>query len=160
MTARTCLLVLCFASACSADGSSPQSTASDFPPSARAAAYSPKATPSFNSPEGVTRLLEQRWSLADIRTFCIPARRHNDAYQNLVVDSPEAWKGRLYSRARTGFDKICWYATVRKGRVLQYSLEVYRGDDFWLLEIGSPATVKKPPEVTPDSSAPYFLGHR
>src|ERR1041384_8067406 len=92
------------------------SVETDWPQSARAAVYSRTATPGFDSPEGVTRLLEQRWSLADIRTFCIPARRHNPMYQNLVVDSPQAWKGRLYSDQRTGFDWICWYATVRGGR--------------------------------------------
>jgi hypothetical protein len=80
--------------------------------------------------------------------------------QNLVVDSPEVWKGRLYPDKQTGFDKISWYATVRNGRVLEYSLEVYRGADCWLLEIGSPETVRKPPNVTPDASEPWFIGHK
>lgn len=136
------------------------SVATDWPQSARAAVHSQTATPGFDSPEGVTRLLEQRWSLADIRTFCIPARRHNPMYQNLVVDSPQAWKGRLYSDQRTGFDGMCWYATVRDGRLLEYSLGVYRGHDYWLLEIGSPYTIHTPPLVSPDPKAAHFVGHR
>jgi hypothetical protein len=134
--------------------------ASDCPPSARAAAYSPATVPSFDSPEGVTRLLEQRWSLADIRAFCIPERRHNYAYQRLVADAPELWKGRLYANTQTGFDRISWYANVRDGHVQEYELEAYRGTDLWLLEIGDPETVRTPPQVTPDSSAPYFIGHK
>jgi hypothetical protein len=81
-------------------------------------------------------------------------------FQNLLVDSPEAWKGRLYPNSRTGFDRISWYATVRDGRALEYSLEVYRGNDFWLLEIGSPETVRTPPNVTPNTSEPRFIGHK
>jgi hypothetical protein len=136
------------------------SVETDWPYSARAAVYSRTAKPGFDSPEGVTRLLEERWSLADIRTFCIPARRHNGMYQNLVVDSPQAWKGRLYSDRRTGFDGICWYATVRDGHLLAYSLGVSRGNDFWLLEIGNPSTIRMPPQVSPDPNSDWFVGHR
>jgi hypothetical protein len=136
------------------------SAVSDWPPSARAARYSPTATPGFDSPESFTRLLEQRWSLVDICAFCIPERRHNDAYQNLVITTPGAWKGRLYVDTLTGFDRISWYATVHEGHVQEYSLEAYRGNDFWLLEGGSPETFHWPPHVTPDPSAPYFVGHK
>jgi hypothetical protein len=132
----------------------------DWPYSARAAIYSPTAIPSFESPEGVCRLFEKRWSLEAIRTFCIPERRHNPGFQNLVVDSPEAWKGRLYPNEHTGFDSISWYATVSEGRVLEYSLGVSRGDDFWLLEIGSPETVKNPPRISPDPSEACFVGRK
>jgi len=145
---------------CSSQREQPSPAAADWPPSARAAAYSPTATLGFDSPEGVSRLLEQRWSLADIQAFCIPERRHNDMYQNLVVDTPEAWKGRLYSDRRTGFDRISWYATVRDGHLQAYSLEAYRGTNFWSLEIGDPETFHKPPQVTPDPSAPCFIGHK
>ena len=145
---------------CSAQREQPSPAAADWPPSARAAAYSPTATPSFDSPEGVTRLLEQRWSLADIRAFCIPERRHNFEYQNLVADAPELWKGRLYADTPTGFDRISWYANVRDSRVKEYSLEAHRGSDVWVLEGGSPETIRTPPQVTPDSSAPYFIGHK
>jgi len=163
MSAHTtvcCLIIPCIVAGCSPHREQSSTVASDWPESARAAVYSQTATPSFDSPEGVTRLLEQRWSLADIRSFCIPARRPNPMSQNLVVDSPEVWKGRLYPDKQTGFDKISWYATVRNGRVLEYSLEVYRGADCWLLEIGSPETVRKPPNVTPDASEPWFIGHK
>jgi hypothetical protein len=116
------------------------------------------AIPSFDSPDGVTRLLEQRWSLNNIRAFCIPARRHNGMYQCLVPEAPEVWHGRLYPDMQTGFDRITWYATVRGGRVREYELEVYRSDDFWLLEIGTPDIVREPPQVTPDPSADWFIG--
>ena len=162
---RTCaplsfFSILCFLAGCSTHPGQSSSVASDFPLSARAAVYSPTATPGFDSPEGVTRLLEQRWSLADIRAFCIPERRHNDAYQNLVVVTAEAWKGRLYADRPTGFDRVSWYATVRDGHVQEYSLEASRGSDFWLLEIGNRSTVRTPPQVTPDSSSPDFVGHK
>lgn len=81
-------------------------------------------------------------------------------YQNLVADTPEVWKGRLYANTDTGFDRIFWYATVEKGRVLEYSLNVERGDDYWLLEIGSPETIHHPPQVTPDPSQPRFVNGR
>ncbi|MBZ5524885.1 MAG: hypothetical protein LAP21_21855 [Acidobacteriia bacterium] len=109
--------------------------------------------------------MEKRWPLAGIRKFTIPERRHNDAYQNLVADTPELWAGRLYCDKTTGFDSIEWYATVENHRPKGHSLKVYslqaiRGKDFWLLEIGSPASVQKPPDVEPDFRAPYFVGHK
>ena len=131
-----------------------------WPPRAIFAKYPPNAKPGFNSPEEVTVLLEKRWSLADIRKFAIPERRHNDAYQNLVLDTPEVWAGRLYCYQSTGFDSIEWYGTVENGRAKEYSLEAKRGKDFWLLEIGSPTSVHKPPNAEPDFRAPYFVGHK
>jgi hypothetical protein len=163
MTTRAALsffIVLSLLVGCAIKSQQSSSADSDWPPSARAAVYSTTAAPSLNSPEGFSRLLEQRWSLADIRAFCIPERRHNDMYQNLVVSTPEVWKGRLYGDRPTGFDRISWYATVRDGSIQEYSLEVYRGSDFWSLEIGSPETLRTPPQVTPDSSAPHFVGHK
>jgi hypothetical protein len=103
--------------------------------------------------------LEQRWSLADIRTFCIPERRHNPAYQNLVAMN-EVWKGRLYEGVDTGFDRIGWYANIEQGQIHLYSLEVQRGRSYWLLEIGSPESLRAPPRVAPDPTAPHFVGHR
>jgi hypothetical protein len=129
---------------------------SDFPTGARIAQYTLDIAPGFSSPEAVTRLLEQRWPVSSIRTFCIPERRHAEHFQNLVVDSPECWKGRLYIHEVTGFDKIAWYATVKTGKLVNYSLEVYRGEDFWLLEIGSPECIAHPPEISPDPNAPRF----
>jgi hypothetical protein len=131
-----------------------------WPPHAVIAKYPPNAKPGFNSPEEVTALLEKRWSLADVRKFAIPERRHNDAYQNLVLDTPEIWAGRLYCDQTTGFDSIEWYATVENGRAKAYSLQAMRGKDNWLLEIGTPSSVEKPPVVEPDFRAPYFVGHK
>jgi hypothetical protein len=157
-----CLMVACAWAGCSTHKGQQSSSSSpeDWPPSARAAVYVPTATPGFDSPEAVTRWLEQRWSLADIRSFCIPERRHNDAYQNLVITTAQTWKGRLYADTVTGFDRIIWYGTVQEDRLQKYSLEAYRGKDFWLLEIGSPESSGTPPRVAPDPSAPYFTGHR
>jgi hypothetical protein len=131
-----------------------------WPAHAIFAKYPPNAKPGFNSPEEVTALLEKRWSVADVRKFAILERRHNSAYQNLVLDTPEAWAGRLYCDKATGLDSIEWYATVENGRVKEYSLQARRGKDFWLLEIGNAATVQKPPVVQPDFRAPYFVGHQ
>jgi hypothetical protein len=131
-----------------------------WPPHAIFAKYPPNAKPGFNSPEEVTALLEKRWSRADVRKFAIPERRHNNAYQNLVLDTPKIWAGRLYCDTTTGFDSIEWYATVENGRAKEYSLQARRGKDFWLLEIGSPASVQKPPDVEPNFRAPYFVGHK
>ena len=130
-----------------------------WPTKAIIAKYPPNAKPGFNSPEEVTALLEKRWSLADVRKFAIPERRHNNGYQNLVLDTPEAWAGRLYCDKATGFDSIEWYAAVENDRAREYSLQAIRGKDFWLLEIGDPASVRKPPHVEPDFRAPYFVGH-
>jgi len=131
-----------------------------WPTNAIFAKYPPNTKPGFNSPEQVTALLEQRWSLADVKRFAIPERRHNNAYQNLVADTPEIWAGRLYCDQATGFDSIEWYATVENGRVRTYSLEVIRGKDFWLLEIADPVSVKTPPNVEPSFRAPRFVGHK
>ena len=131
-----------------------------WPQSATIAKYPPNAKPGFSSPEGVTSYLENRWSLADIKKFAIPERRHNDAYQNLVIDTPTTWAGKLYCDQRTGFDSIEWYATVANGHVKEYSLEASRGKDFWLLEIGGPATARRPPIVEPDPKAPQFVGNK
>jgi hypothetical protein len=134
-------------------------------PSATVAKYPPNAKPGFNSPEEVTAFLEKRWSPEAIRKFAIPERRHNDEYQNLViVGFPEVWAGRLYCDKTTGFDSIEWYATIEirhtKHSLHEYSLGVIRGEDFWLLEIGSPTSVQQPPNIEPDFRKPYFVGHK
>src|ERR1700739_1430711 len=134
-------------------------------PSPIVAKYPPNAKPGFNSPEEVTSFLEKRWTLADIKRYAIPERRHNDEYQNLViVGFPETWTGRLYCDKSTGFDSIEWYATIEirhsKHSLHEYSLGVIRGKDFWLLEIGSPTSVKQPPNIEPDFRKPYFVGHK
>jgi hypothetical protein len=134
-------------------------------PSATVAKYPPNANPGFNSPEEVTAFLEKRWSPEAIRKFTIPERRHNDQYQNLVtVGFPEVWSGRLYCDKTTGFDSIEWYATIEiqhtKHSLHEYSLGVIRGEDLWLLEIGSPTSVQQPPNIEPDFRKPYFVGHK
>lgn len=117
-------------------------------------------TPGFESPEGLTRMLEERWSLEDIHAFCIPERRHNFYKQLLVTTAPNWWEGELYRNAETGFDQISWWADVKDGRAFVYCLEVRRGEDNWALEIGTPESVLKPPVVTPDPSADRFFGNR
>jgi hypothetical protein len=124
------------------------------------AKFAPDATHNFDSPEGVTRVLEQRWSVEDIKTFCIPERRHNPAWQNLVADTPVVWRGKLYQKEQTGFDEISWYGTVKNGKLVEYSLGVRRGNDFWSLEGGSPESVMEPPVVAPDPAKPHFVGHK
>jgi hypothetical protein len=118
-----------------------------------------EAKTAFDSSAGLTTALERRWPLVAVRTYCIPERRHNPAYQNLVAESP-VWKGVLYSGQSTGFDKITWYANTKMGRVKTYSLEVYRGNDFWSLEIGDENTLQRPPDYSPDPTKGRFIGHK
>jgi hypothetical protein len=129
------------------------------------AKYPANVKPGFNSPEEVTAFLEKRWPLADIRKYAIPERRHNDEYQNLVTAGfPEIWAGRLYCDQSTGFDSIEWYADIEirhtKHSLKEYSLGAIRGNDFWLLEMGSPTSVQQPPNIEPDFRKPYFVGHK
>ena len=129
------------------------------------AKYPPNAKPGFNSPEEVTAFLEKRWPLADIRKYAIPERRHNDLYQNLVISGVrEVWGGRLYCDKTTGFDSIEWYANIEdthtKHSLKEFSLNAIRGNDSWLLEIGSPTSVQQPPNIEPDFRKPYFVGHK
>ena len=133
-------------------------------PSNTVARYPPNAKPGFNSPEQVTAFLEKRWSLEDIRKFTIPERRHNDEYQNLVPSGQQIWGGRLYCDQATGFDSIEWYANVKNGRtedsLREFSLGAIRGQNYWLLEMGNPDSVQKPPNIEPDFRAPTFVGHK
>lgn len=119
------------------------SAQTDWPPDARAAVYSHSAAPSWDSPEGVTALLEKRWPLAAIQAACT-AQTANPDGQALVLDEEEAWKGRLYEDRQTGFGRISWYAAVRHGRVVTCFLSVYRGKDYWNLEGLGPDTVQIP----------------
>src|SRR5258705_13355796 len=110
----------------------------------------------------MTKFLEQRWPIEGIRTFCIPERRHNNAYQNLVagVDDNMVWEGTLYRDVPTGFDKIAWYANTEGGRATQFSLNAIRGNDYWHIEGGSEETMKVPPNFGPNPKAPWFVGHQ
>jgi len=128
-------------------------------PSPTVAVSAAEAKVAFDSPDALTKALERRWPLNAIRIYCIPERRHNNAYQNLVAYSP-VWNGLLYSGVATGFDKIAWYASTNKGRADQYSLGVNRGTDFWLLEIGDESTLQAPPKYSPDPNSPQFVGHK
>jgi hypothetical protein len=112
----------------------------------------------FDSPEGMTKMLEERWHLAAIREFCIPERRHDNSCQNLVAYG-QVWRGNLYVNESTGFDQIAWYATTNHGRAEQFSLGVSRGQDFWLLEGGSEQTVQRAPNFSPDPKELCFVGH-
>jgi hypothetical protein len=110
----------------------------------------------------MTTFLEQRWPLAAIKAFCVPERRHNNSYQNLVrgFDGSVVWEGTLHQSIPTGFDKIAWYANTKDGRATMFSLGVKRGEDFWQLEGGSEESVKTPPDYLPDPEKPWFVGHR
>ena len=118
-----------------------------------------EAKVAFDSSDALTKALERRWPLAAIQVYCIPERRHNNAYQNLVAYSPR-WDGTLYSGVATGFDKIAWYSTTKNRRADEYSLGVYRGNDFWLLEIGDEQTLQTPPDYSPDPNNERFVGHK
>jgi hypothetical protein len=153
------LLISCLLSGCRkgpglSAAAKPKST-----PTATTVVSAAEAKLAFDSPEALTKMLEHRWPVAAIQMYCIPERRHNDAYQNLVAYSPR-WEGVLHYGSATGFDKIAWYASTKNARADEYSLGAFRGKDFWLLEIGSEESVQKPPRFSPDSNEPWFIGHR
>ncbi len=114
----------------------------------------------FGSPEGLTKLLERRWPISAIETFCIPERRHNEAYQNLVADTKVVWHGTLHANVKSQFDKIDWYATTENGQAKEYSLNVTRGHNGWHLEGGNEQTVQHPPKVAPNPHEPWFVGKK
>jgi hypothetical protein len=118
-----------------------------------------EAKKAFDSPQALTAMLEKRWPVAAIQQFCIPERRHDNGYQNLVAMGV-VWEGKLYENVATGFDEIRWYATTVDGRADLYSLGVKRGSDFWLLEIESEKTVQLAPQFTPDPKRRGFVGHQ
>jgi hypothetical protein len=164
MTTRSFIYFLlgsCLLSGCHKDSSLPTPPAVPATPTATPAPAIDAKT-AFGSPEAMTTFLEQRWTLEAIKGFCILERRHNNRYQNLVAgaDDPVVWHGSLYSGTATGFDKIAWYANTENGRATKFSLGVERGEDFWLLEIGSEESVKRRPAYLPDSKLPRFVGHR
>ena len=68
--------------------------------------------------------------------------------------------GVLYSGELTGFDEITWYASLKEGRADKYSLNVNRGNDFWLLEIGIESTLQAQPNYDPDPGQRWFVGHK
>jgi len=153
------LLVSCLLSGCRKQSSHTVTPESSPTPPVASSIAAVDAKVGFDSPEALTKMLERRWPVAAIREFCIAERRHNDAYQNLVAYGV-VWRGNLYQGVVTGFDKISWYATTKEGRADQYSLGAYRGKDYWLLEIGSEEGVEKPPQFSPDSTKPWFVGHK
>lgn len=112
----------------------------------------------FTSADEVTAALEDRWPLDAVKTYCIPERRHNPMYQNLVTDMGVTWEGELYKNIPTGFDSISWYGTAVDGKLYEYSLNASRGDHWWLLEIGNVESFATPPDVSPDPSKPHFVG--
>jgi hypothetical protein len=113
----------------------------------------------FSSPEALTKFLEHRWPLKGVQTFCIPERRHNNAFQNLVMEG-SVWRGTLFPNQDSGFEEISWYANTKNGRATIYSLGARKGEDFWLLEIADEDDVKQPADFAPDPKLGEFVGHK
>jgi hypothetical protein len=131
---------------------------SPTPPVAKGVSAS-TAKLAFDSPEGMTKVLEEKWPIAAIVEFSIPERRHDNRCQNLVAYG-EVWKGNLHAKETTGFDKIAWYATTKNGRAEQFSLGVWRGQDFWLLEGGAEESLQRVPNFAPNPNSQCFVGYR
>ena len=119
------------------------------------------------SPQQLSKLLEQRWTLDRIRKFCIPERRNWNGCQNLVTGFHKGqckvgavWEGELFKGQNTGFDSISWYGDACDGLAESYSLNAKRGADYWNLEIGSPEGLRAPPIVEPPFDQPCFQGRR
>ena len=153
------ILLSCLLGGCRQHTSQTETPKANPTPPLASAASAVDAKVGFDSPQGLTKLLERRWPIAAINEYCIQERRHNNAYQNLVAYGV-VWKGDLHQGVATGFDRIAWYATTKKGRADQYSLDAYRGNDFWLLEIGWEKGVQEPPDFSPDPAKPWFLGYK
>ncbi|MCA9021470.1 MAG: hypothetical protein KDA74_15080 [Planctomycetaceae bacterium] len=134
-----------------------QPTASDMP-AGNATQEKTEAPQQLTSPAEVTAALEARWSLDDIKTYCIPERRVNPMCQNLVTDVGVTWKGTLYENVPTGFKSIRWYGTAVDGGLYEYSLNVSRDDSSWNLEIGNVESFARRPNVAPDPSGQCFIG--
>jgi len=118
------------------------------------------AKEAFESPAKLTQVLECRWPVSAITEFCIPERRLNVDFQNLVTYTDVVWQEDLHAKTQSGFDEIWWHANTEGGRATKYSLNAKRGDDYWLLEIGNEQTVQDEPDITPDPSQPRFVGRR
>jgi hypothetical protein len=91
----------------------------------------------------ITALLEKRWSLGTIEEFCTPERRWNRLDQNLVTDGEKVWRGKLYDGKPMPFDSVWWYANINRDGI-EYSLNVKKGNEHWVLEIGSEKTLRQP----------------
>jgi hypothetical protein len=113
----------------------------------------------IRSDKELERILEQRWPISAIKTFCIPERRHNPFYQLLVLDSDVIWRGKLHASESTGFDSIEWMATTNNGQLETYSILVHKGDDIWEIDWGSKKSLAKPPQVSPNPNQPHFARH-
>ena len=92
----------------------------------------------------VTKLLEKRWPISEIKKFCVPKRRFDPLLQNLVRDGEKVWTGTLYEGKETGFDKISWYANISGGSIESFSLNVSKGKEYWNIEIGDEESLTKP----------------
>jgi hypothetical protein len=139
----------------------------DVPPPPPTPAAARPAMRAISAPSELTALLEERWPLANIRRFCTPNRRHWNGWQNLVTGfhrpgciNPALWSGELYEGQSTGYAKISWYGDACDGTAETYSLGVQRGGDYWLLEIGTPASLNTPPIVAPSPDEPRFVHGR
>ena len=42
----------------------------------------------------------------------------------------------MYTNQPTGFDRIHWYASAKGQELYKYSVNVYKGEKHWVLEIG------------------------
>jgi hypothetical protein len=124
----------------------------------------PYSTP--KSPEALTALLEQRWTLERINRFATPGRRHWKGCQNLVAvpvceknGKGAVWEADLFRGSATGFDRIWWYATVCGDTPETYSVNAKRGNDYWLFEIGDLKVLETTqPEVEPSPNQCFEEG--
>ena len=110
-----------------------------------AGVWSTFAQSGIDSPQAVSRLLEQRWSPERIKDYCRPDTRHDPSYQNLVTMGDTSWEGQIYPGLTNELGAVTWYADVRKGKVYDLSLNVAKDGEYWLLEIAGPPTLTNKP---------------
>jgi hypothetical protein len=91
---------------------------------------------SIRTPEDFKAFVEQRWPLSRIRNHCTPENRTSPPFQNLVHDQHN-YGSLFHERAHHDFGTVYWYAVSKDKRNWEYSINVRKASDWWLLELGT-----------------------
>jgi len=107
---------------------------------------------SVETREQLDEALKKRWPPEMIRGLCNSTPPTPGSFQNLVALGPK-WEGDMYAGEKTGFDRIWWYATLKDGKLDEYSLNATKGKKNWIVEMGTQRTLARPP-ITRDVKTP------
>jgi hypothetical protein len=97
------------------------------------------------SSQEMQHALEKRWDLTRLLAYCnsVPATK---GYFLKNLPKPVAWKGVLYKN-RSEFSELSWEASVKNGRLDQYTLRARKGNRCWDIEYGDQTTLARHPVV-------------